>query len=207
MQRTAHRAGVIKIATDTRFHDRERRLFAAAAATHRRTGAPVLTHTEQGTLGLEQVDLLRTLGVDLRHVVLSHLDRQPDPAYHRAILASGVRVEYDSAFRGKPGAGNPTLDLVIELLRDFPDQISMLGMDAARRGYWTSYGVCPGSRIFSPTWPRSCGPPASPSRTCTGFLSPLPPTPTPLPRRLGVRNFTFTSPRSYETLENRRDQF
>lgn len=143
VQRTPHRAGIIKIATGTQFTPREHNLFLAAAEAHRRTGAPILTHTEQGELGLEQVETLRSAGVNLRHVVLSHLDRRPDRNYHRDILATGVRVEYDSAFRWKADAGNPTLDLVLNLLRDFPDQI-MLGMDAARRSYWTSHGGAPG---------------------------------------------------------------
>jgi phosphotriesterase-related protein len=94
-------------------------------------------------LGLEQIDRLRELGVDLRHVCLSHLDRRPDLAYHREILASGVRVEYDSAFRWRAEQGNPTLDLIVALLPEFPGQI-MLGMDAARRRYWHSHGGQPG---------------------------------------------------------------
>lgn len=141
--RTPHRAGVIKIATDRTLGAREERIFAAAAEAHRRTGAPILTHTEQGELGLQQVERLRAAGVDLRHVCLSHLDRRPDVAYHREILASGVRVEYDSAFRWKPGQGNPTRDLVALLIGEFPNQI-MLGMDAARRAYWRCYGGSPG---------------------------------------------------------------
>jgi phosphotriesterase-related protein len=92
---------------------------------------------------LEQIKLLEQGGVNLRHVCLSHTDRQPDVAYHRDILASGVKVEFDSAFRWKPGQSNPTLDLIVALLTDFPHQI-MLGMDAARRGYWRHYGGRPG---------------------------------------------------------------
>jgi phosphotriesterase-related protein len=141
--RTTHRAGVIKLATGSQITTREERVMAAAAAAHRQTGAPILTHTDEGALGLEQVERLRSLGVDLTHVCLSHLDRKPDLAYHREILASGVRVEYDSAFRWKAGQGNPTLDLIIALLPEFPQQI-MLGMDAARRRYWRSYGGEPG---------------------------------------------------------------
>lgn len=143
VERTTHRAGLIKIATDRIFTPREEKIFEAAAEAHRQTGAPILTHTEQGELGLQQVEKLRELGVDLRHVVLSHLDRKPDLSYHREILASGVRVEYDSAFRWPEGRGNPTKDLVLALLPEFPDQI-MLGMDAARRTYWRSYGGAPG---------------------------------------------------------------
>lgn len=143
VQRTTHRAGLLKIAAEKTWTSREKRVFAAAAEAHRETGAPILAHTEQGELGLEQVNLLAELGVDLRHVVLSHLDRKPDLAYHRAILARGVNVEYDSAFRWKPSEPNHTLALVTALLPEFPDQI-MLGMDAARRSYWRSYGGAPG---------------------------------------------------------------
>ena len=143
VRRTLHRAGVIKIASGTAFGAREEKLFAAAAQAHRRTGCPILTHTEQGGLALTQVETLRRHGVDLRHVCLSHTDRKPDPGYHREILASGVRVEFDSAFRWKAGQGNPTRDLLLALLPEFPDQL-MLGMDAARRGYWRHYGGTPG---------------------------------------------------------------
>lgn len=142
IERTPHRAGLIKIATGREVTKQAERVFEAAAMAHRKTGAPILTHTEQGELGLEQVAMLAQHGVDLHHVVLSHLDRKPDIAYHREILSSGVRVEYDSAFRWK-SAQNPTLDLVEKLLPEFPEQI-MLGMDAARPAYWTSYGGSPG---------------------------------------------------------------
>ncbi|HEY3755676.1 MAG TPA: hypothetical protein VGL42_05965 [Opitutaceae bacterium] len=143
VSRTPHRAGVIKIATERQFSARERRVFAAAAAAHRQTGCPILTHTEQGELALEQTMLLKDLGVDLRHVCLSHTDRRPDVGYHREILSTGISVEYDSAFRWKPEQGNPTLALLVRLLAEFPNQI-MLGMDAARRSYWKSYGGGPG---------------------------------------------------------------
>jgi len=143
VKRTPHRAGLIKVATGETWTDRERRAFEAAAAAHRQTGAPILTHTEQGALALDQVEVFEAGGVDLKHVVLSHLDRRPDLAYHREILATGVKVEYDSAFRWSGGKANPTLDLVLALIEPFPDQL-MLGMDAARRRYWKAYGGSPG---------------------------------------------------------------
>lgn len=145
IRRTPHRAGLIKIATGPAFTAREEKVFAAAAQAHRVTGCPILTHTEQGELAQEQIDYLARHGVALGHVCLSHTDRKPDVGYHRAILARGVRVEFDSAFRWKlpAGARNPTLDLLLALLPEFPDQI-MLGMDAARPTYWRSHGGRPG---------------------------------------------------------------
>ena len=143
VRRTRHRAGVIKVATGTQMTVREEKIFVAAGHAHSRTGCPILTHTEQGTLALDQLERFRRSGVDLRHVCLSHTDRRPDLGYHREILSSGVRVEFDSAFRWKQGERNPTLELLLALLPEFPDQL-MLGMDAARRTYWRSYGGNPG---------------------------------------------------------------
>ncbi|HLL13396.1 MAG TPA: hypothetical protein VK570_20200, partial [Rubrivivax sp.] len=139
-----HRAGLIKVASGLdEIDDHERRIFVAAAAAHRQTGAPILTHTEQGTAAMQQVRLFEEHRVDLRHVIISHTDRNPDVAYHRELLATGVRIEYDGAYRWKAGQPNHTLDLLLALIDEFPDQI-MLGMDAARRSYWTQYGGGPG---------------------------------------------------------------
>jgi phosphotriesterase-related protein len=139
-----HRAGVIKIASGLgRLSDHERKVFAAAAAAHRQTGCPIITHTEQGTAAMEQVDLLDAAGVDLSRLTLSHTDRLPDVVLHRALLKRGVKLEYDSCFRWKPADGNPSLMLLLELVPEFPRQL-MVGMDAARRQYWRSYGGAPG---------------------------------------------------------------
>ncbi len=144
VRRTPHRAGVIKLATGADgVTDAERPAWRAAAEAHRASGAPILTHTEGGAGAFEQVEFLRAEGVDLAHVCLSHTDRQADPAWHRELLASGVNLEYDGGFRWKGAGPNPTVELLARLLPEFPDQL-MLGMDAARRGYWTSFGGAPG---------------------------------------------------------------
>lgn len=144
VSRTKHKAGVIKVAGGLdELTARDRRVFSAAASAHLSTGCPILTHTEQGTAGLEQVQFFLNLGVSPGRVCLSHTDRKPDLGYHRELLASGVRVEFDSAFRWKAEQGNPTRDLVCALLSEYPDQV-MLGMDAARRCYWKAYGGGPG---------------------------------------------------------------
>ena len=143
VERTEHRAGLIKVATGRREPDaRERTIFEAASKAHLNTGCPILTHVEQGDGGLEQIELFRSHGVNLSKVVLSHTDRLPDVGYHREMLQSGVRLEYDSAFRWKTEP-NHTLELLVQLLEEFPDQI-MLGMDAAKPAYWKSYGGAPG---------------------------------------------------------------
>jgi phosphotriesterase-related protein len=143
VRRTTHHAGVIKIAAERTFTARDDKVFAAAAQAHRQTGCPILTHTEEGEGAMAQVERLRGLGVDLRHVCLSHTDRKSDVGLHRALLAMGGRVEFDSAFRWKAGERNGTRELLLALLPEFPDQI-MVGMDAERRSYWRSFGGGPG---------------------------------------------------------------
>ena len=145
IERTSHRAGLIKVAGVRDGLDAHaRRIFTSASIAHGATGAPILTHTEQGTGALEQLEFLSAAGVSPTHVVLSHTDRTPDVAYHEEILRTGAFVEFDSAFRWKRDEGNPTRDLVTRLVASgLGDQI-LLGMDAARRAYWRSYGGAPG---------------------------------------------------------------
>jgi predicted metal-dependent phosphotriesterase family hydrolase len=141
---TEHRAGVIKIAGSAQLNDRERRVFEAAAIAHLRTGCPILTHCTDGLGAIEQVAWLGELGVRSSHVTLSHTDKVVDRGYHREILATGASVEYDQGFRWKPDVDNGTLTLLAWMIEDgFGDQL-MLGMDAARQGYWTTYGGSPG---------------------------------------------------------------
>lgn len=144
LQRTPHRAGLIKVASELNaIGPREQKIFEAAAIAHNRTGAPILTHTEQGTAAMMQIDLLSRFGVKPSSIVISHLDRRPDVDYHREVLARGVFLEYDSAFRWKSHE-NPTRNLLIELAQSgFLKQL-MLGMDAARNRYWTAFGGSPG---------------------------------------------------------------
>lgn len=141
VRRTAHRAGIVKVATLGKAPtDRERVLFEAAAATAARTGAPILTHCEGGRGAQAQVALLADLGVDLTRVVLSHTDKQPDPGRHRELLATGVNVEYDQALRDP----DRTVALVDAMLADgFGDQL-LLGTDGARRSLWRTLGGAPG---------------------------------------------------------------
>jgi len=143
VRRTAHRAGVIKMASDGgRLNDAERTAFEAAAAAHRRTGCPIITHCE-AERGAEQVAFLTERGVGPGRIVLSHTDRHPDPGYHRELLRTGALVEYDRVFRGKLDDENPTLVLFAAMVKEFPDQV-MLGTDGARASYWRSYGGSPG---------------------------------------------------------------
>ncbi len=144
VERTAYRAGVIKIAGSAGGPSaRDARIFEAAAITQRVTGCPILTHCENGTGALEQIELLAAHGARPDHVALSHVDKIVDRGFQRELFATGVVVEYDQGFRWKD-APNGTLQLLDWAAEDGHLGQVVLGMDAARQGYWTAYGGAPG---------------------------------------------------------------
>lgn len=163
VHRTPHRAGVIKVAGSAEgLSARDRRVFEAAAIAHRRTGAPILTHCEHGTGGVEQIRFLGDHGVPADRIALSHVDRVVDRGYHRELLSSGAYAEYDQSFRWSspvtvsvpiwfgmtdpdPRLGdNGTIRLISWMVEDGLADRIVLGMDAARRRYLRVFGGRPG---------------------------------------------------------------
>ena len=104
---------------------------------------PILTHCEAGTGALEQVRVLADAGVPAERISLSHVDKVVDRGYHRELLATGAFAEYDQAFRWGD-APNGTLELLEAAAADGLVGQVVLGMDAARQGYYTAYGGSPG---------------------------------------------------------------
>lgn len=145
VDRTDHRAGVIKVATDADgMTPRAKRLFGGAVEAARRTGAPLLTHCEEGLGALAQIEELSALGHDLDRVVISHTDKVTDLSYHRDILASGANVEYDQALRRPAGRENETARITAAMASEgYVDRI-MFGTDGARRTLWRTLGGSPG---------------------------------------------------------------
>jgi 5-phospho-D-xylono-1,4-lactonase len=144
VRRTAIRAGVVKIAgSDGGPSERDLAAFAAAATTHRRTGVPILTHCEAGTGALEQVRYLTDAGVPAGRISLSHVDKVVDLGYHRELLSTGAFAVYDQAFRWGDRE-NGTIALIAAAVTDGAVSQLMLGMDAARQGYYRAYGGRPG---------------------------------------------------------------
>jgi predicted metal-dependent phosphotriesterase family hydrolase len=141
VERAPVRAGIVKVAS---LHqeptDRDRRLFAAAAITSSATGVPVLTHTEGGLGGMEQIELLTGLGVPADRIALSHTDKVTDPGYHRSLLEAGVFLCYDQGIRNM----ETTFSLIETMVDEgFGGQI-VLGTDGARRSLWSTLGGKPG---------------------------------------------------------------
>jgi predicted metal-dependent phosphotriesterase family hydrolase len=139
------KAGVIKIGTNYQhITDNQRKVIEAAAIAHKRTGSPIATHTEMGTMGLEQVEVLSSFGVDPKHVVIGHMDRNPDFYVHRCVAETGAFLCYDTPGRVKYFPETTFLELLRKMVETgFGNQL-LWGGDVARRSYFVSYGGGPG---------------------------------------------------------------
>lgn len=141
VERTEARAGIVKVASlAPELTDAEQRLFEAAAITQYTTGVPVLTHTEGGVGGMEQIETLLDLGVAPVRIALSHTDKVADDGYHRSMLETGVNLCFDQGLRD-PVKTHSLLETMVEA--GFADQI-VLGTDGARRSLWSTLGGSPG---------------------------------------------------------------
>jgi phosphotriesterase-related protein len=93
---TGIRAGIIKCATGkgqvTKY---EEQCLRAASRAHKKTGVPITTHTEDGTMGREQLDIFASEGVDLSHVIIGHSCGASDLRYHTDMLDRGCTLGFD----------------------------------------------------------------------------------------------------------------
>ena len=144
VRRTDIRAGIVKVGgSQDGPSTRDLPVFRAAAAAHIRTGVPVHTHCEAGTGALEQIRTLVDAGVPASRISLSHVDKVVDRGYHRELFGTGAFAVYDQAFRWGDGE-NGTLRLLDWAVADGHTGQVMLGMDAARQGYYRAFGGTPG---------------------------------------------------------------
>ena len=126
------------------FNDYDQKLMRIAAEVQKETDVPVITHTEAGTMGFEQVEYLSNHGVVPHRVCLSHLDRNPDFWEHRRIAQTGAYLGYDCPGKVKYGPDELRINVLKRLIdAGFGRQI-LLGNDLGRPSYWRSYGGGPG---------------------------------------------------------------
>ena len=93
---TKVKAGVIKVATGQgRISAYEEMVLRAAARAQKETGVPIITHTEAGTMGPEQADLLISEGVTPGRIMVGHMCGSADLKYHISVLEKGVYIAFD----------------------------------------------------------------------------------------------------------------
>ncbi len=150
---TTVRAGAIKAGSSLNsITADEEKVFRAAARAQRATGAAITTHTEAGTMGLEQVAVLREAGVAPERILIGHLDRRLDWDYHLALARTGVYLGYDQISKEKYAPDSRRADFILRLAAEGHAGQILLGGDLARKSYWPAYGTGGGPGLTYILW-------------------------------------------------------
>lgn len=118
----------------------EERLHRAAARAANATGVAITTHSNASPVGLAQLDLLAEEGADLRRVAVGHCDTYPDLDHHRAILARGAYVQYDTVRGTFEHETRRQLAMVGTLVAEGHADRLLLSQDMASNRLYTAYG-------------------------------------------------------------------
>ncbi len=139
------RPGLIKFGTSLdKISPSEEVAARAVAQAAVETGLPVTTHTEAGTMAMEQLDVLEQEGVSPARVIIGHMDRRLDPAYLRELLARGAWVSFDQIGKPAYGPDEPKAELLVQLVADGYGGKLLVSLDLARQSLLPSYGGSPG---------------------------------------------------------------
>lgn len=136
-----YRAGVVKCGTGyNTISPLERKTMTAIVKAQQLTGAPMHSHTEMGTMGLEQAQIFRGLGLDFSRLCFAHMDRNPDPWLHRQIANTGAFLCFDGMSRIKYYPEHVRTQAILALCkRGYQKQI-LIGGDFARKSMSAHYG-------------------------------------------------------------------
>ena len=141
MDGTDIKSGVIKASSSKNtIYPGEEKVFQAAIIAHHETGATISTHTEAGTMALEQIQLFRKDNVNAESIVIGHLDRKLEWDYLLQIAQTGVFMSFDQISKEKYYPDALRIEMIKRLIQaGFSSQIILAG-DLARMTYLPSYG-------------------------------------------------------------------
>jgi phosphotriesterase-related protein len=83
---TGIRAGVIKVATAAPITEHEQKNLRAVARAAKATDTRIITHTDNGSYGPEQLDIVESEGLPPWHVMVGHSDGSADLVYHDTLI-------------------------------------------------------------------------------------------------------------------------
>jgi len=155
VDRTSHRAGVLKFASAYgKITPWEHKTLQAVAIAAKETGCPINTHTSAGTAALEQAQAFVKLGVNPEKVAIGHVQRNADVWYLSQITKLGCYLELDGTNRVKYLPDSSRVAIIKGLAElGYGGQI-LLGTDSGKRSYQKAYGSVTGvdfdPAVFAP---------------------------------------------------------
>lgn len=111
------KAGVIKVASSAgKITDYEYDVLTAAALASAETGAPITTHTDEGTMGEEQQAFLVEKGVPAHKIIIGHSCGTTNHDYHMNIVNKGSYLGFDRFGMNVVFSDENRVDALAELL-------------------------------------------------------------------------------------------
>lgn len=118
----------------------EERILRVAARAQLTSGLTIMTHAARWPLGIPQLDILTSEGVNPRHVVIGHCDMVPSAEYHHAVAQRGAFVEFDTIRGESKYATEARAGYVMNLVRaGFISQI-LLSQDVCLTSLYRAQG-------------------------------------------------------------------
>ncbi|WP_020154386.1 phosphotriesterase family protein [Caldibacillus debilis] len=153
LEGTPYKAGQVKFGTGyNRITPLEEKTIRAVARAHHETKAPIHSHTEAGTMALEQIEILKSEGVDLSFVSFGHMDRNPDPYYHEQIAKTGAFLSFDGIGKIKYGPESMRIRCILELVKKGYENQILISGDTARKSYYKHYDYGLGLAYIIAKW-------------------------------------------------------
>lgn len=137
---TGIRCGQIKFGTGyNSISPLEVKTIRAACRAHHVAKAPIHSHTEGGTMALEQIAILKEEQIPLEYVNFGHMDRNPDPWLHRKIAETGAFLSFDGIGKIKYAPESTRIRCILELVKAGHQKQILISGDTARKSYYRHY--------------------------------------------------------------------
>lgn|GEM_PF-63076 len=139
---TGIKPGIIgEIATGKNEFDLDnKKIFKAAALSHKKTGLPITTHCSEGTMALEQIEFLTNLGVKNTKIIVGHMDLLTDFYKLAEIFKTGVYLGFDTIGKNTYISEEERLKTLYRALNEGWGSQIVLSEDISRKSYYKSRG-------------------------------------------------------------------
>lgn len=113
----------------------EEKVFRAACQAQAKTGAPLSTHCELGTMGSAQLGIFKQYDLDLSKVSIGHQDLNGNRDEYEFLLRTGIYIQFDTIGKNAYRPADERIEDLLYLLdRGYAKQI-MLSCDITKKSY------------------------------------------------------------------------
>ncbi len=153
LEGTSYKAGQVKFGTGyNSITPLEAKTLEVAVIVQKLLGVPMHSHTEAGTMGLEQIELVKKHGGKLSTWSIGHMDRNLDSYYHEQLAKEQVYLSFDGLGKHKYGPESARIEAIMHLIKKGYVHQILIGGDTARKSYYKHYGYGLGLGWIPTVW-------------------------------------------------------